>query len=202
MHLRQALVDIAEIRSQIARTEQCRTLRSASVGFSGVLGLAVAAVQAVWIPNPQSQLERYLGLWTATAVLGFAVPASRLALRYFRSESALVRSVTLLAFEQIAPPLVAGALLTYLLYQTAPDTLWLLPGLWSILFSLSVFASHRLFPRPTVVIGIYYLTAGFLCLVFARGEAAFSPWAMVCTFGVGQLLTAAVLYVAWERHDG
>jgi hypothetical protein len=25
---------------------------------------------------------------------------------------------------------------------------------------------------------------------------------MVCTFGVGQLLTAAVLYVAWERHDG
>ena len=36
MHLREALLDIAEIRSQIARTEQCRALRSASVGFSGV----------------------------------------------------------------------------------------------------------------------------------------------------------------------
>jgi hypothetical protein len=202
MHLRQALVDIAEIRSQIARTEQCRALRSASVGFSGLLGLVAAVVQAIWIPNPELQIERYLGLWTAAAAVGFAVPASRLVVRYHRSESALVRSVTLLAFEQIAPPLVAGALLTYLLYQTAPEALWLLPGLWSILFSLSVFASHRLFPRPTVVIGIYYLTAGFLCLVFARGEAAFSPWAMASTFGVGQLLAAAVLYVAWERQDG
>jgi hypothetical protein len=202
MQLRQALVDIAEIRSQIARTEQCRALRSVSVGISGVLGLVAAAAQAVWIPVPHQQVERYLGLWTATAACGFAVPAGRLMLRYFRSESALVRSVTLLAFEQIAPPLVAGALLTYLLYQTSPESLWLLPGLWSILFSLAVFASHRLFPRPTVIIGIYYLTAGFLCLVFARGEAAFSPWAMACTFGVGQLLAATVLYVAWERQDG
>lgn len=202
MHLRQALVDIAEIRSQIARTEQCRALRSASVGFSGLLGLVAAAAQAIWIPNPDMQVERYLGLWIAAAVMGFAVPAGRLLLRYYRSESTLVRSVTLLAFQQIAPPLVAGALLTYLLYQLAPEALWLLPGLWSILFSLSVFASHRLFPRPTVVIGIYYLTAGFLCLVFARGEAAFSPWAMACTFGVGQLLAAAVLYMAWERQDG
>jgi hypothetical protein len=202
MHLRQALLDIAEIRSQIARTEQCRALRSASVGFSGVLGLAAAAVQALWVPSPELEIERYLGLWTAVAVVGCAVPASRLALRYYRSQSALVRSVTLLAFEQIAPPLVAGALLTYLLYRTAPDALWLLPGLWSILFSLSVFASHRLFPRPTVVIGIYYLTAGFFCLLFARGESAFSPWAMACTFGVGQLLAAAVLYLAWERQDG
>src|SRR5687767_12629792 len=116
MHLRQALVDIAEIRSQIARTEQCRALRSASVGFSGVLGLIAAAVQALWIPNPGQQIERYLGLWTATAFLGFVVPASRLVLRYWRSDSPLVRRVTLLAFEQIAPPFVAGALLTFLLY--------------------------------------------------------------------------------------
>jgi hypothetical protein len=202
MHLRQALVDIAEIRSQIARTEQCRALRSASVGFSGVLALIAAAVQRVWIADPQQQIERYLGLWTFTAVLGFAVPASRLVLRYYRSESALVRRVTLLAFEQIAPPLVAGGLLTYTLYRTAPESIWLLPGLWSILFSLCVFASHRLFPRATVLVGLYYLAAGFLCLLFARDNSALSAWAMVGTFGVGQLFAAAVLYVEWERHDG
>jgi hypothetical protein len=201
VHLRQALVDIAEIRSQIARTEQCRALRSASVGFSGVLALIAAAIQGIWIPAPEEQVERYLGLWTVTAVLGFAVPAGRLVLRYYRSESAPLRSVTLLAFEQIAPPLVAGALLTYTFYRTAPESLWLLPGLWSVLFSLCVFASHHLFPRATVLVGLYYLVAGFLCLLFARGEAAFSAWAMVGTFGVGQLLAAAVLYTEWERRD-
>jgi hypothetical protein len=201
MQLRQALVDIAEIRSQIARTEQCRALRSASVGFSGVLALIAAAVQQIWVSAPEQHLDRYLGLWSLTAVLGFAVPASRLVLRYYRSESALVRRVTLLAFEQIAPPLVAGALLTYTIYRTAPELISFLPGLWSILFSLCVFASHRLFPRASALVGLYYFAAGFLCLIFARGEAALSPWAMVATFGVGQLFAAAVLYVEWERHD-
>src|SRR5688500_15690828 len=202
MQLRQALLDISEIRSQIARTEQCRPLRSASVGFAGVLAFFAAAIQVVWIADRDQQMDRYLALWTVTAALGFAVPAGRLVLRYYRSESALLRSVTRLAFEQIAPPLVAGALLTYTLYRTAPESLWLLPGLWSVLFALGVFASHRLFPRATVLVGLYYLAAGFACLLFARNEAAFSAWAMVGTFGVGQLFSAAVLYAEWERQDG
>ncbi len=202
MQLRQALLDITEIRSQIAKTEQCRALRSASVGFSGVLAFVSAAIQARWIPSPHEQIERYLGLWIVTAVLGFAVPASRLALRYYRSDSTLVRRVTMMAFELIAPPLAAGGLLTYTLYRTAPESLWLLPGLWAILYSLSVFASHRLFPRASVLVGLYYFAAGFLCLIFSRGETALSAWAMVGTFGVGQLFAAAVLYVEWEReHD-
>jgi hypothetical protein len=201
MNLRQALLDIAEIRSQIARTEQCRALRSASVGFSGLLAFIAAAIQARWIPSPLQQLEHYLGLWCVTAFLGFAVPASRLMLRYYRSESVLVRRVTRLAFEQIAPPLVAGALVTYTLYRLAPESLWLLPGFWSVLYSLSVFASHHLFPRASVLVGMYYFAAGFICLIFARGEAALSAWAMIVTFGVGQLLAAAVLYFEWERPN-
>jgi uncharacterized membrane protein len=167
-----------------------------------VLAFVAAAIQASWIPRPQEQIELYLGLWSITAVLGFAAPASRLLLRYYRSESALVRRVTLLAFEQIMPALAAGALLTYTLYRIAPESLWLLPGLWSMLFSLSVFASHRLFPRASVLVGLYYFAAGFLCLIFARGEVALSAWAMVATFGVGQLFAATVLYLEWERRDG
>jgi hypothetical protein len=202
MHLRQALLDISEIRNQIARSEQCRALRSASVGFSGVLALLAAAFQAVWIPFPETQMEAYLGLWTATAALGFAVPASRLVSRYRRAESALVRRVTLLVFEQIAPPLLAGAVLTFTIYRSAPEALPLLPGLWSVFFSLAVFASHRLFPRETLWIAAYYIASGVFALLWARGAYSFSPWAMAGTFGVGQLLAAAVLYFNWERRNG
>jgi hypothetical protein len=202
MHLREALLDIAEIRSQIARTEQCRALRSASVGISGVLAFVAAVCQTVWIPNPQQHIEEYLGLWTATALLGFAIPAGRLVLRYIRSDSALVRRVTLLAFEQIAAPLLAGGLLTFTIYRTIPEALWLLPGLWSIFFSLAVFASHRLFPRETLFVAFFYLGCGVFSLLWARGENAFSPWVMAGTFGAGQLLAAAVLYLNWERSNG
>ena len=75
-----------------------------------------------------------------------------------------------------------------------------MPGLWSILFALGVFASCRLLPRPCFAMGVYYLVAGTLCLVLARGSQALSPWSMGLTFGIGQLLTAVILYLTLERN--
>ena len=51
MELRDALAQISEIRSQIARNETFRGYRSATVGFSGLLALAGAAAQARWLPS-------------------------------------------------------------------------------------------------------------------------------------------------------
>jgi predicted membrane channel-forming protein YqfA (hemolysin III family) len=101
--------------------------------------------------------------------------------------------------KQFLPSIAAGALLTCALVRFAEESLWMLPGLWAMLFSLGVFASCRLLPRATFWSGVYYLVAGFAALAFARDAAAFSPWAMVGTFGVGQLLTAGILYFTLER---
>ena len=82
---------------------------------------------------------------------------------------------------------------------TAPDALWLLPGIWQILFSLGIFASYRLLPRATFGVALFYLVAGVVCLATARGNGALSPWAMGIPFGFGQLYAAAVLYWTLER---
>ena len=74
--------------------------------------------------------------------------------------------------------------------------------LWSILFSLGVFASCRLLPRPVVGVAVYYLLSGALCLIFFREDLALSPWVMAVTFGIGQLLAATILYVTLERRHG
>ena len=104
-----------------------------------------------------------------------------------RSTSPLTREVTWLAVEQFLPAVVAGGLLTYALTTVAPESVWLLPGLWQVLFSLGVFASCRLLPRATFGVGIFYMAAGLMSLVWALGEAALSPWAMGLPFGIGQL---------------
>ena len=96
----------------------------------------------------------------------------------------------------------AGALLTFVLFRFAPETAWLLPALWQILFGLGLFASSRLLPRPIAFVGGFYLVTGLLCVVLARGEHAFSPLAMGVPFGAGQLLASAVLYWCLERGDG
>jgi hypothetical protein len=115
--------------------------------------------------------------------------------------ASLRREITWLAVEQFVPCLAAGALLTVVLVRSAPESLWMLPGLWQILFSLGVFASCRLLPRATFGVAVFYLAAGLTCLALARGEAALSPWAMGVPFGVGQWLAAGVLYSTLECRD-
>ena len=89
-------------------------------------------------------------------------------------------------------------MLTVVLVRSAPEGLWMLPGLWQILYSLGVFASCRLLPRATFGVALFYLITGLLTVTLARGDAAFSPWAMGLPFGAGQLFAAGVLYRTLE----
>ena len=77
----------------------------------------------------------------------------------------------------------------------------MLPGLWSILFSLGVFASMSMLPRGVVWIGVHYLITGLFCLVAGLGDQALAPWTMLLTFGAGQFLSAGLLYLTLERPN-
>ena len=113
----------------------------------------------------------------------------------------LTRTLTWLAVSQFLPSIVAGGLVTVVLVGYAPESRWMLPGLWAVLFSLGIFASYRLLPPATFWVGLFYLTAGVMCLALAQGRAELSPWAMGIPFGFGQLLAAGVLYWTLERTD-
>ncbi len=51
------------------------------------------------------------------------------------------------AIEQFLPAGIAGMVLAGVLWRFAPETLWMLPGLWQVLVSLGIFASMRSLPR-------------------------------------------------------
>ena len=201
MELREALAQISEIRAQMARTETFRGYRAVPVAVSGLLALTAAAFQAIWIPDPAAALGAYLALWIGTAVVSAAAAGSEMIARARRSTSRWSRDITWLAIEQFVPCLVAGGLLTFVVVRFSPDSVWMLPGLWQVFFSLGVFASCRLLPRATFGVGVFYLAAGLATLALAQGDAALSPWAMGLPFGAGQLLAAFVLYRTLECHD-
>jgi hypothetical protein len=201
MELREALSQISEIRQQMARTEVFRGFRSVPVAFSGVLAWAAAIAQAIWIPEPSRDVSSYLALWIGAAAIGILAAGVEMALR-IRHSTGWAKEHTRLAVEQFFPCVIAGGLMTMVLARSAESVLWMLPGLWSILFSLGVFASHRLLPRAILGVALYYLVAGLACLALARGASALSPWAMGIPFGGGQLLAAAVLYRTLERDHG
>jgi hypothetical protein len=202
MELHEALAQIADIRRQLAQTETFRGYRSVTVGFSGLVALVAAGLQPVWVPEPATHIGAYLTLWIGAAGLSLIVTAAEMTIRYRRADSPLAVQHTRLAVEQFLPCVLAGALLTTVLVLFAVETLWMLPGLWAILFSLGVFASCWLLPAPVFWIAIYYLIGGIGYLALGQGAAAFSPWAMAGTFGGGQLMAAATLYYTLERTDG
>jgi hypothetical protein len=202
MELREALSQISEIRRQMARTEVFRGYRAMPVAFSGLLALAAAGFQAVWVPEPSAQIEAYLAIWFGAAAVSALAAGVEMAIRARAEAIYWGRRVTWLAVEQFVPSLVAGGLLTFVLVRNSPEVAWMLPGLWQVLFGLGVLASFRLLPKATFWVGVWYTLSGLGCLLMAKGAAAFSPWAMGLPFGGGQLLAAGILYWTLERNDG
>jgi hypothetical protein len=202
VELHEALRQIDAIRTQVARTEVFRGYKAATVGCTGLLAWAVAALQPLLVPDPRHELGRYLALWIGVAAASVAMVTTELTLRWLKTDSPLTREQTLRAVEQFAPCVVAGAAGTWAIAQHLPEAAPALPGLWAIVFSLGVFASWRQLTPLALGVAVYYLAAGTVCIALARGEHAFSPLAMAGTFGVGQLLTAAVLYLALEGRHG
>jgi hypothetical protein len=202
MELRDALSQISEIRQQMADAQVFRGYRSATTAFTAVVAAGAAAAQAQWVPDPARQVRAYLAVWCGAALVSLVIVAAEMVVRCRRAASPLQSQITRVVADQFVPSLVAGGLLTLVVVRFAGDCLWMLPGLWAVTFSLGVFASRRFLPRSIFLVAGYYLLAGLYCLTLERTHAALSPWTMGLLFGVGQLLTAAVLYWNLERNHG
>ncbi len=198
--LRQALAEINAIRAQVARDTLFRGYGPVSVAASGILALLVAAVQSRIVSDARD-FSTFLVIWVATAAIAIVLTATEAIGRARRAHHGLANEMIQSAVEQFLPALVVGVLLTGVLAWTAPRELWMLPGLWQLLFSLGVFSSCRFLPRTMMGVGVWYLVAGLICLVVQSGSKAFSPWEMGIPFGIGQLLVAFVLHYGFERSS-
>ena len=200
MRLDDALDQIADIRLQMAATRVFRGYRCASTLFSAVIAVITAIIQHFWIPDAAHHVEAYLQLWFSAGAICIAVVAGSMIIRYRRSDSPLDRELALTAIQQFLPCLIVGGLFTYVLGDVAWQTMWIVPGLWSIFFGMGIIASRPLLPAGTMFVGAFYLLCGLISIEWARLYEAFSPWAMAIPFGVGQAMASGILYWKLERN--
>jgi len=198
MRLNDALSQIADIRQQIARSQAFNGYRSLTTGLTGVIAIVAAMIQRHLVFDPIHHMNRYLTIWLIVAVISMLVVGVELAIRCWRSDQPLQREMSFHAIEQMTPSLVAGALLTFVITQFAGDIAWILPGMWSIFFGLGVFASRRLLPRATFLVGGFYLLAGLVMMSMRYDALGALP--MGATFGIGQISAAGLLYFTLERN--
>jgi hypothetical protein len=200
-NLEKALADITTIRSQMARGTEFQGYGPATIAATGALALSAAGLQALLVPAPIEDLFAYVALWVVTAAISVVLIGIEMVARTRRIHSGLADEMIRAATEQFIPAGVAGALTSLVLFRYAPQSLWMLPGLWQIFFSLGLFAACRSLPRPMRAAAVWYLATGLANLAFASGESAFSPWAMALPFGFGQFLIAALLYFRTGEND-
>jgi hypothetical protein len=200
--LEKALADIATVRDQMARSAIFRGYGPEALAATAVVAVVAGLAQWLGLAKPTGVPGAYIALWALSAVIAVAVIGSEAVRRSDRAHGGLADDMVLAAAERFLPAGVGGVLVTVVLYQFAPEALWMLPGLWQLLLSLGVFAACASLPPTMTMVGFWYMTTGLTCLAVARGDLAFSPWAMAVPFGVGQLLSALLLRRAYRGDHG
>lgn len=200
-NLDKALDDISSIRRQMARSTEFRGYGPATLAGTGVIAMAAAGVQTKFLPEPASHIAGYLSIWIAAAVVSAAAAGVQMYTRSRRIHSDMSDEMIRTAVEQFLPAVGAGALIAAVIVRFATSALWILPGIWQVIFSLGIFSSCRFLPRAIVAAGAWYLTTGLFCIAMADNRAL-SPWAMGVPYGAGQFLVAGILlFTAHEERD-
>jgi hypothetical protein len=169
------------------------------VAFSGLLAIAAAFAQVLWLENPLDYPRRYLLIWCGAAIVSGMLATIVVARRTLRCPGELSAANAWQAVRQFAPSLLVGAIVTWFVVGEQPQLLWLLPGLWQLLFGLGNLAAHRLLPPPAFAVGLMFVVTGACCLYL--GPRALEPWAMGVPFAAGQLALAAILWWHNERNE-
>jgi hypothetical protein len=193
--LHKALGDISSIRRQMADSTQFRGYGPATLAATGLFAFLAASSQSMWLTDPVNHIPAYLGIWISTAVLSAALTGVQMYTRTRRIHSGLSDEMIRMAVEQFLPAVGAGVLVTIALVRFVPAVVWMLPGLWQVIFSLGIFSSCRFLPRPMIAAGAWYLLTGLVCISFGDSRAL-APWTMGFAYGAGQLLVAGILFVA------
>ncbi|GAA5506952.1 hypothetical protein [Novipirellula caenicola] len=195
MRIDEALQQLDLISAVADRSRTFDGLRAAPTAASGVIALLAAAMQTQLVSSSPTPLQSYLLLWIGVAAVSLSIVIADMTFRYYRDPTARARRMTLEVLSRLAPAMVVGAALTLIVFVTSPEVAWMLPGLWSLLLGLGIFAASSLLPRSLSQVAIWYIGCGLAVLMMSHGDGALSPLAMAIPFGGGQC------FAAWLMHQ-
>jgi len=162
-------------------------------GWGQVLSGATAIAAAVWAAH-QTTPYGWLRVWLAEGLLAVAIgllactwKANRRGLPLF---SGPARKVAL----GLAPPLVAGAFLTFLLFHSGAISA--LPAMWLLLYGAGIMTGGA-FSVPIVpVMGLCFMLLGGLTVL---GPATWGNWFLAAGFGGLHIVFG---FLIARRHGG
>ncbi len=194
----QALVEIRSIRRLVAQATEFRGYGPATLFATALVATGAGVMQSHWIAAPATHSTQYVALWLSSGVLCAALIATQMLVRANRLHSGMADEMIRMAVLQFLPAAIAGAALPFVLLHSSANLLWMLPGLWQVIFSLGVFASCRCLPRPMLLAGVWFLATGLACIALGD-ERALAATTMAGAYGVGMALVAAIHFLSAKK---
>lgn len=185
---RHAADDLRFIRDTMERAASF----TAVPGWGGVaIGVTAMATGILsWARPPH---EQFL-FWIAEAIVALGMAAVAVKMKSKRLALSLQSRAARRALLSFIPPLLAGAVLTAVLYQQ--QVFSVLPGSWLLLYGAAVVTGGAFSVRIVPVMGLCFMLAGALCLV---APAAWGDAFLMLGFGGLHVVFGGV--IAW-RHGG
>lgn len=172
LHVR-AMDNLAFIRDTMEAAGSFTAVSGWGMVAVGIIAWAAAVLAAVQ-PTPIEALY----IWIAAAVLAPAVNLWAIVRKARNARMPLVSGPGRKFLLSFSPPLVVGALLTFVLYQAG--LLTTIPGMWLLLYGTGVVAGGAFSVRVVPVMGLCFMLAGTIAL-FSPGS--WHVWIMGAAFG-------------------
>ena len=165
-----------------------------AVSGIGEVAVGLTALAAAWLGSRQTTTWAWLQVWLWDALVAFIITTGAIAWKARQSEQSLFSKPGRRFALGLFPPLIAGALLTPVLYFWG--NVGVLPGLWLLLYGTGVVTGGAFSVRTVPVMGMAFMALGAVALV------APPTWRdALLAAGFGGLHILFGLFIAW-RHGG
>lgn len=160
-------------------------------GIGGML-MGSTALAAAWIASHQTAGSAWLTIWLIEAVLAAVIGIAGAAIKSRQARLPVVSGPGRKCVAGFAPAMLAGTLLTAVLYRQGLTAL--LPGIWMLLYGAGVVSGGGASVRIVPLMGACFMLSGAAVLLWPVLPA---DVALACGFGGLHILFGAVIAVKY-----
>jgi hypothetical protein len=148
----------------IRRTMETGNAFTAVPGWGGV-AMGVTALAAAALAATRATPDGWLAVWALEALVAVGIGGWAVQRKARRFELPVFSGAGRKVFLGLAPPVLAGAVLTLALWQAEATPL--LPGVWLLLYGVGVVAAGTFSVRVVPVMGVCFMVLGTCALFLA-----------------------------------
>jgi len=175
-----------------------QTMERATV-YTGVSGtgqiiVGLTALISAWAASLQTESSHWIFIWVSEAVISVAISSLMMLKKSKHLQLPLWSETARRFLLSFTPPMLAGALLTSVLYQN--NLFEMIPGVWLLLYGTAIIAGGTYSVQVVPVMGFCFMLLGVFALL---GPA---PWGnILMAMGFGGLHILFGLWIA-RRYGG